>query len=122
MGIESVGVLFSLYVGDVRAARALRGRGGAAVAALREYPQRAIPAPTGLYGPVRTPSTQQRPEISWTICRIPVPPFAVHIVKFGQLARPKTDIGEVMTQYLVAIYRPENYDPAVSEDERWVAK
>ena len=22
-----------------------------------------------------------------------------------------------MTQYLVAIYRPENYDPAVSEDE-----
>ena len=30
--------------------------------------------------------------------------------------------GEVMTQYLVAIYRPENYDPAVSEDERWAAK
>jgi hypothetical protein len=25
--------------------------------------------------------------------------------------------GELMTQYLVAIYRPENYDPAVSEDE-----
>jgi hypothetical protein len=25
--------------------------------------------------------------------------------------------GEVMTQYLVAIYRPEKYDPAVSEDE-----
>jgi hypothetical protein len=25
--------------------------------------------------------------------------------------------GEVMTEYLVAIYRPENYDPAVSEDE-----
>ena len=25
--------------------------------------------------------------------------------------------GEVVTQYLVAIYRPENYDPAVSEDE-----
>ena len=25
--------------------------------------------------------------------------------------------GRVMTQYLVAIYRPENYDPAVSEDE-----
>jgi hypothetical protein len=25
--------------------------------------------------------------------------------------------GEVMTQYLVAIYRPENYDPAVLEDE-----
>jgi hypothetical protein len=25
--------------------------------------------------------------------------------------------GEVMTQYLVAIYRPENYDGAVSEDE-----
>jgi hypothetical protein len=23
----------------------------------------------------------------------------------------------VMTQYLVAIYRPENYDPAVSQDE-----
>jgi hypothetical protein len=25
--------------------------------------------------------------------------------------------GDVMTQYLVAIYRPEKYDPAVSEDE-----
>ena len=25
-----------------------------------------------------------------------------------------------MTQYLVAIYRPENYDPAVSEDEAMV--
>jgi hypothetical protein len=25
--------------------------------------------------------------------------------------------GEVMTQYLVAIYHPRNYDPAVSEDE-----
>src|ERR1700678_1486338 len=25
--------------------------------------------------------------------------------------------GEVMTQYLVAIYHPGNYDPAVSEDE-----
>ena len=55
-------------------------------------------------------------KISWTICRIPVRPF-VYIVKLGQPARPKTDTGEVMTQYLVAIYRPENYDPAVSEDE-----
>jgi hypothetical protein len=27
-----------------------------------------------------------------------------------------------MTQYLVAIYRPENYDPAVSEDQAMVGE
>jgi hypothetical protein len=37
--------------------------------------------------------------------------------KEGNRPSPKTGTGEVMTQYLVAIYRPENYDPAVSEDE-----
>src|SRR6476620_9813389 len=37
------------------------------------------------------------------------------MVKAGQPARPKT--GEIMTQYLVAIYRPENYDAPVSKDE-----
>jgi hypothetical protein len=42
---------------------------------------------------------------------------SVYIGKAGQPARPKTDAGEVMTQYLVAIHRPENYDPSVSEDE-----
>jgi len=41
---------------------------------------------------------------SWTTCRIQVRPF-----DYGQ--------GQAMTQYLVAIYRAENYDPAVSEDE-----
>ena len=51
-----------------------------------------------------------------TICRIPVPPF-VDIVKAGRPARSKTDTRGVMAQYLVAIYRPKNYDPAVSEDE-----
>jgi hypothetical protein len=38
-------------------------------------------------------------------------------VELGQPTRSKTDTGEIMTQYLVAIYRPENYAPAVSEDE-----
>jgi hypothetical protein len=40
------------------------------------------------------------------LCRLPVRPFD-DMVKGG----------EVMTQYLVAIYHPDNYDPAVSEDE-----
>jgi hypothetical protein len=35
----------------------------------------------------------------------------------GQLARPKTVRGEVMTQYLVAIHHPDDYDPFVAEDE-----
>jgi hypothetical protein len=71
--------------------------------------------PAMAYGPVRLRSSGRK--ISWTICRIPVRPFVVHMVKLGQPGRPKSDTGEVMTQYLVAIYRPENYDPAVSEDE-----
>jgi hypothetical protein len=32
------------------------------------------------------------------------------------MARPKTVTGEVMTQYLVAIHHPDNYDPS-TEDE-----
>jgi hypothetical protein len=69
------------------------------------------------FGPGRTPSTQQRAgKFLGPICRIPVRPF-VYIVKAGQPARPKADTGEVMARYLVAIYRPKNYDPAVSEDE-----
>jgi len=37
----------------------------------------------------------------------------------GQTARPKTVTGkgEVMTQYLVAIHHPDDYDPFVAEDE-----
>jgi hypothetical protein len=31
--------------------------------------------------------------------------------------RLKPLLGEAMTKYLVAIYRPDDYDPAVSEDE-----
>src|SRR5258708_1970425 len=39
--------------------------------------------------------------------------------KAGQPARPKTVTGkgEVMTQYLVAIHHPDDYDPFVAEDE-----
>jgi hypothetical protein len=55
-------------------------------------------------------------QVSWTICRISVRPF-VDIVNAGQPARPKTVTGEVMTQYLVAIYHPDDYDPSVAEDE-----
>jgi hypothetical protein len=39
------------------------------------------------------------------------------MAKVGQPARPKTAKGEVMTQYLVAIHHPDDYDPAVAEDE-----
>lgn len=63
-----------------------------------------------------TPPERLGWRISWTIRRIPLGPF-ISIVKLGQPVRLKTDTGEVITQYLVAIYRPENYDPAVSEDE-----
>jgi hypothetical protein len=55
--------------------------------------------------PVRTPSTQQRPEN-----------FLDDLSNSGPAVRLFSK-GEVTTQYLVAIYRPENYDPAVSEDE-----
>ena len=48
---------------------------------------------------------------------IPVRPF-VYIDSEGRATGPPEDrYREVMTQYLVAIYHPENYDPAVSEDE-----
>jgi hypothetical protein len=39
------------------------------------------------------------------------------MVKAGQPARPKTITGEVMTQYLVAIHHPDDYDPSVVEDD-----
>jgi hypothetical protein len=35
----------------------------------------------------------------------------------GQSAGPKSVPGEVMTQYLVAIHHPDDYDPSVAEDE-----
>jgi hypothetical protein len=35
----------------------------------------------------------------------------------GQPGRPKTLTGEIMTQYLVAIHHPDDYDPLVAEDE-----
>jgi hypothetical protein len=38
-------------------------------------------------------------------------------MKAGQPARPKAVTGEVMTQYLVAIHHPDDYDPFVVEDE-----
>jgi len=37
-------------------------------------------------------------------------------VKAGQPARPKIVKGDVMTQYLVAIHHPDDYDPSI-EDE-----
>jgi hypothetical protein len=39
------------------------------------------------------------------------------MVKAGQPARPKTVRGKAMTQYLVAIHHPDDYDPSVAEDE-----
>jgi hypothetical protein len=53
-------------------------------------------------------------EMSTTICRIPVLPFA-NKVKAGQTGparRPLHDRGEIMPQYLVAIHRPNNDDPS----------
>jgi hypothetical protein len=47
---------------------------------------------------------------------MPVRPF-VYAVETGQSARPKSVPGEVMTQYLVAIHHPDDYDPSVAEDE-----
>jgi len=60
-----------------------------------------------------------RSKISWTSCRIPVRPFD-YIVKAGQPARPRPlqekrplqENGEIMTQYLVAIHLPDDYDPS----------
>jgi hypothetical protein len=34
----------------------------------------------------------------------------------GQLARLKTNSGEYMPQYLVAVYHPDNYDPSVETE------
>src|SRR5882672_4283630 len=82
----------------------------------RRHPRRAGQLGRDSVRTVRTPSTQQRPEISLAICRSPVRPF-VNKVKAGQPARPKTVTGDVMTQYLVAIHHPDDYDPAVAEDE-----
>jgi len=48
-------------------------------------------------------------------CRIPVRPFD-YIVKAGQPAHWKTVTGDVMNQYVVAIYLPDDYDPSI-EDE-----
>jgi hypothetical protein len=39
------------------------------------------------------------------------------MVKARQAGRPRTVTGEVMTEYLVAIHHPDNYDPSVAEDE-----
>ena len=54
---------------------------------------------------VRTPSTQQDRKL-----------FLDDLSSSGPAVRLSGQ-GEVMTQYLVAIYRAANYDPAVSEDE-----
>jgi hypothetical protein len=56
-----------------------------------------------------------RRKISLAICRSAIRPFVL-AVRAGQSAHRTTDRGDIMTKYLVAIYRPENYDPAVSED------
>jgi hypothetical protein len=47
--------------------------------------------------------------------RIPIPPF-VYTLTAGHPPRPKPVTGDVMTQYLVAIHHPDDYDPSV-EDE-----
>jgi hypothetical protein len=58
-----------------------------------------------------------RSKISWTICPIPIRPFD-YIVRQGNrpARRPLHDKGEIMTQYLVAIHHPDDYEPS-SEDE-----
>jgi hypothetical protein len=45
-----------------------------------------------------------------------VAPFD-YMVKAGKSVCPKIVAGEVMMKYLVAIHHPENYNPAVAEDE-----
>jgi hypothetical protein len=55
-------------------------------------------------------------EFSWTIRRIPIRPFD-YTVRAGQLARPKVLTGDFVMRYLVAIHHPDDYDPAVAEDE-----
>jgi len=54
-----------------------------------------------------------RRKISWTICRIPAWPFD-YVVKAGQPPGPKTITGEgeIMPQYLVANYLPDDFDPS----------
>src|ERR1019366_4805509 len=56
-------------------------------------------------------------KISWATCRILVRLFDYR-VKARQSARPKTltGKGEVMPQYLVAIYHPVDYDPSVETE------
>jgi hypothetical protein len=39
------------------------------------------------------------------------------MAKAGQPARLKTFTGEIMTQFLVAIHHPDDYDPFAAEDE-----
>jgi hypothetical protein len=56
-----------------------------------------------------------RTKISCTFCRIPIWPFD-YMMKAGQAARPKNVTGEVMTQYLVAIHLPDNFDPSVVDE------
>jgi hypothetical protein len=46
-----------------------------------------------------------------TPCRILVRPFD-YIVKAGQPAHPKTTTGEIMPQYLVCNYLPDDFDPS----------
>jgi hypothetical protein len=58
---------------------------------------------------------RQEPTFSWTLCRIPVPPFVV-IVKAEQLARLKTNLGDDMPQYLVAGYLPDDFDPSKADE------
>jgi hypothetical protein len=69
------------------------------------------------YGPVHTPSTQHQPENFLNDLSNSGP--AIRLCDKGRAtgARPKTVTGEVMTQYLVAIHHPDDYDPSVAEDE-----
>jgi hypothetical protein len=56
---------------------------------------------------------KRKKQFFLTICRIPVRPFD-YVVKTGQVARLKTVTGEIMTQYLVAIQHPDNFDPSTA--------
>jgi hypothetical protein len=68
------------------------------------------------YGPVRNPSTQQRPENFLDDLSNFGP--AIRLCDEGRAtgARPKTVTEDVMAQYLVATHHPDDYDLSVAEN------
>ena len=73
------------------------------------------------YRPVRTPSTQQRPENFLDDLSNTGP--AIRLCDEGRAtgAHPNTVTGEVMTQYLVAIHTPTTTTRPSQRTKRWTA-